>query len=65
MKKRLVALVLLLLLAGCDEGDKRIENNAEWRPFIREFDGVEMVKVPPGCFLMGSEVGRRDETPGA
>ncbi len=27
---------------------------AGWEPVIREFDGVEMVLVPPGCFWMGS-----------
>lgn len=25
-----------------------------WEPVIQEFDGVEMVLVPPGCFMMGS-----------
>ncbi len=61
MKICLAALILLLI--GCSDGDKKIDHNADWRPFIREFDGVEMVKVPPGCFLMGSSDGRRDETP--
>jgi Tol biopolymer transport system component/formylglycine-generating enzyme required for sulfatase activity len=28
--------------------------NADWEPVIREFDGVEMVLVPAGCFMMGS-----------
>ncbi len=31
-----------------------IEQNDEWAPIVQEFDGVEMVLVPPGCFAMGS-----------
>jgi hypothetical protein len=31
-----------------------IESNADWEPVIREFNGVEMVLVPAGCFMMGS-----------
>jgi formylglycine-generating enzyme required for sulfatase activity len=39
--------------------------NADWTPVAREFGGVEMVLVPPGCFRMGSagEVGEADERP--
>ncbi len=37
--------------------------NAEWTPVIQKFQNVEMVEVPPGCFTMGSEDGRRDERP--
>jgi serine/threonine protein kinase/formylglycine-generating enzyme required for sulfatase activity len=28
--------------------------NAQWKPVVQSFDGVEMVLVPPGCFTMGS-----------
>ena len=28
--------------------------NNQWTPVVREFDGVETVLVPAGCFLMGS-----------
>lgn len=35
-----------------------VTNNAEWKPFIeanaRVVDGVSMVMVPAGCFMMGS-----------
>ncbi|MBN1430487.1 MAG: SUMF1/EgtB/PvdO family nonheme iron enzyme [Anaerolineae bacterium] len=31
-----------------------VENNSDWTPIVQEFDGVEMVLVPPGCFMMGS-----------
>lgn len=63
---------LMVLLAGCDSGNPEptatpttdpITRNADWTPVVQEFDGVEMVKVPPGCFLMGNEEGRRDERP--
>jgi formylglycine-generating enzyme required for sulfatase activity len=42
-------------------------NNAQWAnhtPVVRAFqDNVEMVLVPVGCFMMGSENGDRDEEP--
>src|SRR5579859_1784950 len=28
--------------------------NGQWKPVVQTFDGVEMVLVPPGCFMMGS-----------
>ena len=28
--------------------------DAQWNPVMQTFDGVEMVLVPPGCFMMGS-----------
>jgi formylglycine-generating enzyme required for sulfatase activity len=28
--------------------------NADWTPVVEEFDGVEMVLIPAGCFQMGS-----------
>ncbi len=31
-----------------------VESNADWRPYIQEFEGVEMALVPAGCFMMGS-----------
>lgn len=31
-----------------------VSTNAEWTPVIQEFDGVKMVLVPAGCFMMGS-----------
>jgi len=43
-----------------------VQSNAEWAPFapyVREFGGVEMALVPAGCFMMGSEEGRRDAQP--
>jgi formylglycine-generating enzyme required for sulfatase activity len=40
-----------------------IAANADWEPVEREFDGVTMVLVPAGCFMMGSEDGDSDERP--
>jgi formylglycine-generating enzyme required for sulfatase activity len=28
--------------------------NRDWKPFVQESNGVEMVLVPAGCFMMGS-----------
>jgi formylglycine-generating enzyme required for sulfatase activity/serine/threonine protein kinase len=38
-------------------------NNSDWTPVIKDFDHVQMVLVPPGCFMMGSEIGTDDEKP--
>lgn len=40
-----------------------VTHNTDWQPVIRRFDGVDMALVPPGCFLMGSEVGDEDTKP--
>jgi formylglycine-generating enzyme required for sulfatase activity len=37
--------------------------NAEWEPVVQEFDAVEMVLVPAGCFMMGTESGTPEERP--
>ena len=37
--------------------------NVDWYPIEDDFDGVTMVLVPPGCFMMGSEDGDWDEQP--
>lgn len=36
-----------------------------WSPRLRDFDGVLMALVPPGCFVMGGERGEPDEQPAA
>lgn len=41
----------------------RVTRNADWTPVVQEFDGVEMVLVPPGCFMMGSDLGESHEKP--
>ncbi|PJF29502.1 MAG: hypothetical protein CUN52_08070 [Phototrophicales bacterium] len=40
-----------------------VAENSAWTPVIETIDGYEMVLVPPGCFMMGSTYGRRDELP--
>jgi formylglycine-generating enzyme required for sulfatase activity len=47
-------------LAAWEASDK---TNDDWTPVIETFDGVEMVLVPPGCFMMGSDDGEFDERP--
>jgi formylglycine-generating enzyme required for sulfatase activity len=37
--------------------------NAAWTPIVQDFDGVPMMLVPPGCFMMGSNDGDDDEQP--
>ena len=41
----------------------RPQTNADWTPVERDFDGVAMVLVPVGCFMMGSDAGDDDERP--
>ncbi len=56
-----VSVILLIgLLAGVvfaqDTGEppEPVTANDDWEPVVQEFDSVEMVLVPPGCFMMGS-----------
>jgi len=39
-----------------------VARNADWTPIERDFDGVMMVLVPAGCFMMGS-TNSEDEEP--
>ena len=40
-----------------------VTQNEDWTPIERDFDGVAMVLVPAGCFMMGYEDGDDDEGP--
>jgi formylglycine-generating enzyme len=40
-----------------------ITRNTDWISITQDFDGVNMVLVPAGCFDMGSEDGQDDEKP--
>jgi formylglycine-generating enzyme required for sulfatase activity len=42
------------LAAALDRAQKFSGGNDDWEPFEWEFDGVAMVLVPAGCFMMGS-----------
>ncbi len=37
--------------------------NTAWVPVVRDYRGIALVGVPPGCFMMGSEEGDADEKP--
>jgi sulfatase modifying factor 1 len=39
--------ILVLAEAG-------VNSNADWKPYIQDFDGVQMALVPVGCFQIGS-----------
>lgn len=40
-----------------------VVRNEDWTPYERNFDGLTMVLVPAGCFMMGNETGSDDEKP--
>jgi iron(II)-dependent oxidoreductase len=40
-----------------------VEANDQWYPVVREFNGVEMVLVPAGCFQMGNNNSTPEERP--
>ena len=40
-----------------------VTSNKQWEPVIREFNQVEMVLVPAGCFQMGNYAGLPEEQP--
>ena len=37
--------------------------NDQWEPVIREFNGIPMVLIPAGCFLMGNDNSLPEERP--
>jgi formylglycine-generating enzyme required for sulfatase activity len=72
MRKSIIGLAFVAIIttacqAGSVLGDPHkptnVPGNTAWTPVIRVFNGVEMVKVSPGCFFMGHAEGRRDEQP--
>jgi formylglycine-generating enzyme required for sulfatase activity len=44
--------------------DNPVRANNEWTPTPKTFDGIDMVLVPAGCFIMGSDTGDADEQNG-
>ena len=40
-----------------------VSSNKQWEPVIREFNQIEMVLVPVGCFQMGNKDGFPEEQP--
>jgi len=64
--------ILQVLLSACGNPaapstipptETAVRRNTDWTPVTQTYNGYEMVKVPPGCFKMGREDGRRDEKP--
>jgi formylglycine-generating enzyme required for sulfatase activity len=51
------------LAADVSEAPAPVTSNADWTPVVQEFDGVEAVLVPAGCFSMGSDAGDKNEQP--
>lgn len=40
-----------------------VDTQSAWQPFEQTFNGVVMVLVPPGCFLMGERDTEEEESP--
>ena len=40
-----------------------VTRNGQWTPQLTTFDGVDMMFVPVGCYVMGSDYGDADERP--
>ncbi len=40
-----------------------VAHNADWMPQSQKFNGVDMVLVPAGCFIMGSDSAEANERP--
>lgn len=40
-----------------------VTNNTDWTPIEQDFDGVLMMLVPAGCFMMGNDDGAEHEQP--
>ena len=41
--------------AAMNLAERGVSSNAEWEPFIRTFEGVEMALIPERCLPMGGE----------
>jgi formylglycine-generating enzyme required for sulfatase activity len=40
-----------------------VTSNRKWKPYSQAVNGIEMVLVPAGCFMMGSNKGNPDDGP--
>jgi len=64
----LFLVIICTILVGCGSSSSNstlqpVVHNHDWTPVVQTIKGYEMVEVPPGCFQMGAEDGRRDERP--
>jgi len=64
MKKFTIIMILCILfsilMAACKPDPQTmamsgVSSNEEWGPYVQSHNGVEMVLVPAGCFMMGNE----------
>src|SRR5579871_4802056 len=51
---RIVAVSRFSAAQGTPSSFPTVTTNSQWKPVVANFDGVEMVLVPSGCFMMGS-----------
>ncbi|GAB4573957.1 MAG: hypothetical protein Kow0077_18140 [Anaerolineae bacterium] len=59
-------MLALVVLAGCAQGPQFLgagQRNADWSPVYADFNGLPMVKVPAGCFVLGRNDGPLEESP--
>jgi hypothetical protein len=54
INNKLIALLFLIFVGGILLLQSFLPTKTSWVPVIQEFNGVEMVLVPAGCFMMGS-----------
>jgi formylglycine-generating enzyme required for sulfatase activity len=56
-------LIALAFWASSQSAVERVTSAKDWAPQRTELNGLPMVKVPAGCFNMGTLTGRADEQP--
>src|SRR5689334_1481607 len=49
-----VVMPLRSVAQGNSTSTPMVTANGQWKPVVRTFEGVDMVLVPTGCFMMGS-----------
>lgn len=62
----LLIAVVAVILTGCNTGPEFISAgrpNRDWAPVYADFDGIAMVQVPAGCFVLGRNDGPTEESP--
>ncbi|MEO8609823.1 MAG: formylglycine-generating enzyme family protein [Chloroflexota bacterium] len=68
-KSSVWVLLIVTCLAACSRAEPTftpgqvIAANKDWSSFSKTISDVEMMMVPPGCFMMGSDTDADDEKP--